>query len=90
MTKKQKEQFKIMASRLSPENLSCDGEISRTQVNASYRQIMKEWKQLEKEVGRKVSEAEVESWWMEDMWRRNGISEDLIQEKVKKYIEFAD
>ena len=87
MTKKQKEQFETLVSRLSPENISCDGEISRTQVNARYRQIMKEWKQLEKAVGRKVSQAEVETWWMEKMWRKDGMSEDTIQEKVKKYVE---
>jgi hypothetical protein len=26
-------------SRLSPENLSCDGELSRTEVNRRYRQL---------------------------------------------------
>ena len=26
-------------SQLSPENLSCDGELSRTQINARYREL---------------------------------------------------
>jgi hypothetical protein len=29
----------MIDSRLSPENLSCDGELSRTEVNRRYRQL---------------------------------------------------
>ena len=29
----------LIDSRLSPENLSCDGELSRTEVNRRYRQL---------------------------------------------------
>lgn len=29
----------IIDSRLSPENLTCDGELSRTEVNRRYRQL---------------------------------------------------
>jgi len=52
-------QFSILSSRLSPENLYCDGEISKTQAMKRYREIMREWRVLEKIVGRKVSEDEV-------------------------------
>ena len=51
--------FAGLACRLSPENLCCDGEISRAEVNRRLRQIQKEWKALEKESGRVVSEDQV-------------------------------
>ena len=35
-------------SELSPENLSCDGELSRTQVQARYTKLMTVAKQLQK------------------------------------------
>ena len=53
-------QFFGLANRLSPENLSCDGEISKAQVQVRYRQIMREWAALERRVGQKVSLEEVE------------------------------
>jgi hypothetical protein len=54
------QQFFGLANRLSPENLSCDGEISKAQVQVRYRQIMREWAALERRVGQKVSLEEVE------------------------------
>jgi hypothetical protein len=36
----------MIDSDLSPENLSCDGELSRGQVNARYRQLTSAAKQL--------------------------------------------
>lgn len=48
-----------LASRLSPENLSCDGELKPHQVKKRRLAIMKEWRQLEKEVGHTVTESEV-------------------------------
>lgn len=38
--------------RLSPENLSCDGELSRTQVRQRYNRLMSEKKALINELGR--------------------------------------
>ena len=35
-------------SDLSPENLSCDGELSRTQVNARYKALMTAATELQK------------------------------------------
>lgn len=52
------EEFRDLACRLSPENLNCDGEISRTQAQVRYIQIMREWTALEKKAGRKVSKSE--------------------------------
>ena len=54
--------FDDLIGRLSPENLCCDGEISRTQVNKRRAQIWREWNALEKELGRKVSEDEAEEY----------------------------
>ena len=56
MSDTQHKAFMNLACRLSPENLHCDGEISRAQANSRYRQIMKEWRALEKQVGHKVHE----------------------------------
>tara|TARA_R110001592_G_scaffold55805_1_gene170539 strand:+ start:81 stop:503 length:423 start_codon:yes stop_codon:yes gene_type:complete len=38
--------------RLSPENLSCDGELSRTEVRRRYNRLMSEKKALIAELGR--------------------------------------
>jgi len=64
MTDELFEQFMGLASRLSPENLHCDGEISRAQANRRYREIMKEWKALEVKLGYKTTEDEVWAIYM--------------------------
>lgn len=51
--------FDGLACRLSPENLCCDGELNKRQVQHRFNQIRKEWKKLEKEIGRNVTEDEV-------------------------------
>ena len=51
--------FGDLCSRLSPENLHCDGEISPAQAQNKYVKLMAIWRKLEKEIGRKVSESEV-------------------------------
>ena len=38
----------MIDSALSPENLTCDGELSRTEVNRRYRELMTAAKQLRK------------------------------------------
>lgn len=53
------EKFLDLSCALSPENLHCDGEISIAEANRKYRRLMTEWKALEKEVGREVTEDEV-------------------------------
>lgn len=52
--------FERLAVARSPENLTCDGELSRKQVIARHSSIMREWVALEKKVGRKVSLDEIE------------------------------
>ena len=59
MTEAQKSKFNYLACRLSPENLHCDGEISKAEAQRKYRILMKQWRELEKEVGRKVTEEEI-------------------------------
>ena len=56
-----KNKFRRIACALSPENLTCDGELSREAVKKKHTNLMKEWKALEAELGRKVSEDEVYS-----------------------------
>lgn len=58
-------QFIRLVSRLEPENLTCDGECSRTQVRARLSAIRSEWRTLEKEAGRKVSEEEINKLWID-------------------------
>ncbi len=55
--------FDRLCCELSPENLHCDGEISHTAAMKKYRAIKTEWKQIEKSLGRKVSEDEAERWY---------------------------
>ena len=63
ITAEQREKFLTLACRLSPENLCCDGEISAAQARRKAKVLNRQWKELEGEVGRKVSEDEV--WRME-------------------------
>ncbi len=44
---------------LSPENLHCDGEISRTAARKKQVKLNREWKEVEKLFGRKVAEDEI-------------------------------
>ena len=55
-----RKRFEELARQRSPENLSCDGELSRRQIIARHGTIMREWVKLEKQVGRKVRLSEVE------------------------------
>jgi len=54
-------QFAGLASDLSPENLCCDGEISKAEVNRRYKAIMIKWRIFEMQVGRRVSIEEIET-----------------------------
>lgn len=72
LTNELKSKFLSLASALSPENLHCDGEISRTAAMRRKRAIMAEWKTLEKQAGQKVSEDNVWHWTDEvDAWERD-------------------
>ena len=51
--------FLDLCGQLSPENLTCDGECSASQVRTRLAQIKKQWKALEVQVGHKVTEDEI-------------------------------
>lgn len=53
------EGFAGLLNRLSPENLHCDGEITRAQAARRRVVIMREWAALERKAGHEVSEDEV-------------------------------
>jgi hypothetical protein len=61
MDAKIRESFERLVCELSPENLCCDGELSKTQVRAKLAGIRREWKALEKLAGRKVAQDEIEA-----------------------------
>ena len=61
------EQFGYLVNRLSPENLHCDGEISAAQAAKRKAQIMREWAELERQLGRKMTEEDVYRYEMERM-----------------------
>lgn len=62
LTVDQKKKFRSLLESLSPENLSCDGYLSKSRIIQKSRKLRKEWKQLEKEVGRKVEQEEAETF----------------------------
>ena len=53
----------VLCNELSPENLHCDGEISKSAAMKKASALRAEWKEVEKKLGRKVTEDEVESRW---------------------------
>jgi hypothetical protein len=53
-----KDGFVRLVGELSPENLSCDGECSDAEVRKRHSNIMRQWKELERRAGQKVTEDE--------------------------------
>jgi hypothetical protein len=60
-----------LCGELSPENLTCDGELSMSAVRKKASAIRAEWKEVEYLLGRKVSEAEAEDHWMAEYRSKN-------------------
>ena len=52
-------QFLDLACQLSPENLTCDGELPPAQVKRRQKILVSKWLKLEKQIGRSVSEEEI-------------------------------
>ena len=71
------ERFADLAFRLEPESLTCDGELSRSQIEARRRAIMKEWFDLERNCGMTVSEDIV---WQYVMAEREKMQQAATQE----------
>jgi hypothetical protein len=69
LSKEHFEAFERLYLRLEPENLYEDGEASRSVVLWKERQIKREWKALEVQVGHKVPYDQIEQLiW--DHWRK--------------------
>lgn len=60
MTRESFDKFEELYYRLEPENLTCDGEASKTEILYRERRIKAEWRELEKALGRKVKYDEVD------------------------------
>jgi hypothetical protein len=58
------QKFLKLATDLSPENLSCDGELPFREVQKRFNALRRKWKMLEDIVGRKVTEEEI---WLRHM-----------------------
>lgn len=58
LTPEIKREFVSLASQLSPENLSWDGERSATETRKAAARLNRRWNELEKEIGRQVTESE--------------------------------
>ena len=58
-TLQQKQKFLCLVEALSPENLYEDGMISDADGDLKYEQLMKQWRLLEKEIEREVTEEEI-------------------------------
>jgi hypothetical protein len=72
------QEFLNLTAQLSPENLTCDGELSRSQVVQKKRRLDAQWATLEKTVGRKVTEDEV---WAANMPPKSAAS---VQQTEKR------
>jgi len=76
-----KAKFLALACELSPENLTCDGELSSIQVKVKHNNIMKQWRALEKDLKRKVTEDEAWSWSKEvRAWEQAQLDKELAKE----------
>ena len=75
------EKFLNIATALSPENLSCDGELPRNRIAVRRRTLMEEWRKLEVDAGRKVTEDEV---WDAEIARKNKEWEEQRLKKIKE------
>ena len=62
LTPEIKSAFARLTYRLSPENLTCDGECSASEVSCRRDAITREWSELERRSGQKVSETEAWSF----------------------------
>jgi hypothetical protein len=64
ISKEHKEKFLDLACALSPENLHMDGEATAEEARERLNAIQKEWRELEAEVGQKVTEDDAWEWHM--------------------------
>lgn len=62
LTPEIKKQFQEILIQLSPENLSCDGELTPAQTLRKKNQLLTEWRALENKIGMKVSTDTADQW----------------------------
>ena len=62
VTEKLMKDFLRLAGELSPENLTCDGELSEYATQRKHSKLMREWHKLEDVAGQKMTEYEVYDW----------------------------
>jgi hypothetical protein len=62
LTDEIKARFVNLTCELSPENLTCDGELSPSRVAVRRRELMNEWHSLERKIGRTVTEDQAWKW----------------------------
>lgn len=57
-----KRSFANLVAQVSPENLTCDGELSDHEVKHRLKQIRLEWQKLEAQAGSAITETDVWGW----------------------------
>lgn len=62
LTDEIKRQFIDMSCSLSPENLTNDGEIPRSVWQKKLNKLQHDWRELEEEIGMKVTEEMAYNW----------------------------
>jgi hypothetical protein len=62
LTDEIKRQFVEMSYSLSPENLTGDGEIPRSQWQKKLNKLKHDWRELEEQIGMKVTEEMAWKW----------------------------
>jgi hypothetical protein len=67
-----KKEFFELTCQLSPENLTCDGELSSEESNRKYKKLMKRWSELEKSIGRTITEQEAWQWYLNKELKAKG------------------
>ncbi len=54
--------FSLLMGSLSPENLTCDGELSSAKVKSKFRKLRRAWETLELIYGEPVKESDAWNW----------------------------
>lgn len=62
LDEQQMNQFIELADALSPENLSCDGELSSEEIQVKQKRLIRKWRFLEKITRKRLTISEVEKW----------------------------
>ena len=58
-------QFEDLSSQLSPENISCDGMSTPSEIDKRIEALLTEWVKLERKICRRVSQIEIETRYLD-------------------------